>query len=151
VEELARRIQAASPELRPLFLGMFGAGNVAGITYQRVLESARMGLNLSRRSDVYLYSSNRMAHLVGNGILTFIDRATGFGELFGEDELAFYGTEAELFDKLRLYQNDDAERRRVAERGWRKYHRIFGCEVVAKYLIDAVEGKVDPARFDWAA
>jgi hypothetical protein len=149
VEELGRRLVTNLPELRFRFLGLADQPLATGVQYQTVLESAKMGLNLSRRNDVYLYSSDRMAHLVGNGLLTFIDRASGFGDLFTEQELAFYGSEEELFDKMRFFKVNDSERRRVAENGWRKYYKLFSCEIVARYLIDAVFGRVQPALHGW--
>ena len=149
VEELGRRLVDQLPDVRFRFLGLAGRSNAAGIEYQRALESAKMGLNLSRRGDVFLYSSDRMAHLVGNGLLTLIDRATGFGDIFTEDELAFYSSEEELISKVRFFKENDDARRRVAESGWRKYHRIFGCEVIAKYLIDTLFGKRAPAKHGW--
>lgn len=149
VEELGRRLTAFLPDVRFRFLGLAGQSLAAGIQYQTALESAKMGLNLSRRNDVYLYSSDRMAHLVGNGLLTFVDRASGFADLFGEDELAFYGSEDELFDKVRFFKERDVERRRVAENGWRRCYRLFSCEVVARYLVDAVFERAEPALHGW--
>ena len=35
-----------------------------------------MGLNLSRGLPTKYYSSNRIASLIGNGLLTFIDKKT---------------------------------------------------------------------------
>ena len=35
-----------------------------------------MGLNLSRGEPVKHYSSDRLAQLIGNGLLTFIDEKT---------------------------------------------------------------------------
>lgn len=149
VEQLMRYILRAVPDLKPGFYGMFGESHVTGGAYQRVLESARIGLNLSRRNDYYLYSSDRLAHMAGNGLLVFIDRATGYGELFAEDELVFYSSVDELIDKIRFFKANDAERRRIAERGAVRYHALFNERIIAEYIVAALFGDFDPARYPW--
>ena len=42
------------------------------------LSNSSMGLNLSRGKPIKYYSSDRIAQLVGNGLLTFIDRKNKF-------------------------------------------------------------------------
>lgn len=150
VNALLDRIERDVPGIVMRYQGLKGRPFTAGGAYQDALESVRMGLNLSRRSDHYLYSSNRMAHLMGNGILTFIDRGTGFGDLFVEDELVMYSSEDELIDRIRFFHAHDEARRRVAAAGWRRYYALFDSARVAGYLIDTLAGLVDPRSFSWA-
>ena len=49
-----------------------------------------MGLNLSRTNSVKYYSSNRISSLIGNGLMTFIDRRTQLSDFFDDDEVVFY-------------------------------------------------------------
>ena len=60
--------------LHPTFRGCLGQPPLTGAAYIELLSQTRMGLNLSRRNDVYLYSSDRLAQLLGNGLLTFCPR-----------------------------------------------------------------------------
>ena len=46
-----------------------------------------MGLNLSRTNSVKYYSSNRISSLIGNGLMTFIDRRTQLSDFFDDDAL----------------------------------------------------------------
>ena len=48
-----------------------------------------MGLNLSRGKPIKYYSSDRIAQLVGNGLLTFIDEKTFLNDFFSEKKLFF--------------------------------------------------------------
>ena len=41
-----------------------------------------MGLNLSRGAPTKYYSSNRIASILGNGLLTFIDKKTQLNDFF---------------------------------------------------------------------
>lgn len=82
-------------------------------------------LNLSLSNHDYLYSSDRMAHAMGNGCLTYIDRHTGFGGLFGEDEAGFFSSAEEVIEQIERFRKFPAERAKTAERGWRHYHALF--------------------------
>ena len=78
--------------------------SLVGAEYQRVFSNTAMGLNINRSNHDYLYSSDRMAHLMGNGALALMDERTGFGDLFGKDEIAFYKDEDELYKKIDYYR-----------------------------------------------
>jgi hypothetical protein len=149
VEELGALIRQRIPELRTEFPGMFGTPPIVGGTFQRALEASRMGLNISKRNDVYLYSSNRIAHLMGNGVLTFIDRATGYAELLGEDAAVFHSEVEELIDKLRHFHGDDASRRTVARRGAERYRALFNERIVARYIADVLFDRLESVSYEW--
>ncbi len=133
-QEIARAARDAVPQGKFELYGMEGRNSAFGARYFEVLARAKMGLNLSRRNDCYLYSSDRMATYMGCGLLTFVDRATSFGELFADDELAFYDSRDDLADRIRYYLAHDDERRRVAERGWRKSHAELNERLVTRYI-----------------
>lgn len=142
--ELKRRLPDAALDLRGL-----DQSPVRGQRYFDAIARARMGLNFSRFSDHYLYSSDRMSHYVGSGLLTLIDRATGFGELFGEDELAFYGDRDELVAKIEHYRQNDGARRAVAEAGWRRGHQLFEVTRIARYIAETVFETGASERYEW--
>ncbi|KJS35831.1 MAG: hypothetical protein VR70_14995 [Rhodospirillaceae bacterium BRH_c57] len=147
--EIAERLMAALPHLRGDFPGCLGAPLKVGAPYEAALASSAMGLNISRRNDTTWYSSDRMAHLVGSGQLTFIDRAAGFDALFDDSELGFYSTEDELVAKLDHFLADDDARKRVAEAGWAAYRRLFDTTRIAAYMVDVILGDLDPQQHRW--
>ena len=61
-----------------------------------------MGLNLSRGLPTKYYSSNRIASLIGNGLMTFIDKRTNLNEIFNSKEVVFYGSIDDLSSKIRF-------------------------------------------------
>ena len=67
-KEVLATIEARVPGIRILSPGARGEPNIAGAKYQRALELAAVGLNLSRRNDIYLYTSDRLAQMAGNGL-----------------------------------------------------------------------------------
>ena len=46
-----------------------------------------MGFNLSRGLPTKYYTSNRIASLMGNGLLTFIDKKTQLDDMFNDNEV----------------------------------------------------------------
>jgi hypothetical protein len=149
VTSFCRELRSSLPELACYFPGLDGEPRLGGASYHAALSVSRMGLSLSRRSDNYLYSSDRMAHLMGNGVLTLIDRRTGFGDVFNEDEAAFYDSLDALQSTLRRFRADEDARRAVAEAGWEKAHRIFDSRVIARYLIELTFGLPLSGDYGW--
>jgi hypothetical protein len=146
---LAQKIKAQIPDLRTDFPGVLGSAAKYGPAYDDALASTSMALNLSRRNDSYLYSSDRIAQVMGCGLLTFIDRATGLGLFFSDDEVAFYSDEDELIDKIRFYKEDDQERQKIAYAGWLKYRNKFSSTRVASFIVSVAYGQTDPTESYW--
>ena len=146
---LVAEIAAALPALKMSTPGVDGAPQLAGAKYQRALESAAIGLNVSKRNDIFLYSSDRLAQLAGNGLAVEIDRATGYEGLIAEDEFVYFSTLDELIDKLERLAADSPYRRRVAAAGRARYHDLFNERAVAAYIVDVAFGRFDPRTVPW--
>jgi hypothetical protein len=112
-------------------------------------ETAAIGLNLSRRDDVFLYSSDRFAQMVGNGVAVLVERATGYDTLFGEDELAFFSSIEELIDQVRRLTSDPAAWQKLAKAGRERYHALFNEQIVARYVVDVASGTLDISAYPW--
>ena len=134
--EVVQRIQQKVPQVKLFAAGMTPDSTFSGAVYQRAFEQAGMGLNLSRRNDIFLYSSDRMAHIMGNGQLCLMDRRTGYDRLFEEDEIAFYSTPEELYALIWEFKKYPARRQKVARKGTEKYRSLFNERVVARYMTD---------------
>ena len=44
--------------------------------FYQTINQSKMGLNLSRTNSVKYYTSNRISSLIGNGLMTFVDKKT---------------------------------------------------------------------------
>lgn len=149
MDELLRRLLSLTPGLRPLLAGVHGQPHLAGAPYQAALEQAAMGLNLSRRNDDLLYSSDRLAHMIGNGQAILIDRATGYDRLFGADEMGFFSTLEELAATCRRLAADPPARMALAAAGRARYHLLFNANCVARYIVDVAFDSHNPGRYAW--
>ena len=68
------------------FYGFKNKEPIWGDNFYIALTNSKMGLNLSRGLPTKYYSSNRIASLMGNGLLTFIDLKTKFNDIFKQDD-----------------------------------------------------------------
>lgn len=143
--EMAEFVQAQAGDCRLLWRGVFAEPAVFGRAYFDLLAQAKMGLNFSRPNDVRWYASDRLSHIVGNGLLCLTARATDFGELFSDNEMVFYDSLPDLVDKIRYYAGDDAQRQAIARAGWQKAHAVFSADKITAYMLDVVlTGQINP-------
>ena len=120
--------------------GMFGRQPVWGDEFLKKLSNSRMALNLSRGKPVKYYSSDRLAQLMGNGLLTFMDKKTKYYDFFDSNEMIFYDNIDDLSEKIMKYSKDDNLWRKIARNGHNKYHKFFNSTLVAKFIVDRTLG-----------
>ena len=123
------------------FYGFNNKEPIWGNKFYETLINSKMGLNLSRGKATKYYSSNRIASLMGNGLLTFIDKKTQLNDFFKNDELIFYNDLNDLVDKLIFYKKNDKLRKKIAYNGRKKYFKLFNEIKTTKYIIDTSIGK----------
>ena len=95
-----------------------------------------MALNLSQGKSIKYYSSDRIAQLIGNGILTFVDKKTKLNKFFTSNEVVFYSSSTDLSKKINFYNNNPKLRNRIAKNGKNKYMKYFNSTKVAEFIID---------------
>ena len=149
VDALVTRIQQEIPGIRCKLGMVLNNPFLQGYPYQSALSQSAIGINISRRSDAFLYSSDRLAHMVGNGIATLIDRRTGYDQLFAEDALVFYNDISEMIGHVRALIADPARRAAIAAKGRARYHQLFNEQIIARYVVDAAFGTVRPEDYEW--
>ena len=108
-----------------------------------------MALNLSQGKPLKFYSSDRIAQLIGNGILTFVDIRTKLNKIFNNDEVIFYKNINDLNKKILKYKNNDSLRNKVAMKGMHKYHKHMNSEIVANYIIQRTLNLKSKKQFIW--
>ena len=123
------------------FYGFANKQPIWGDDFNNALINSKMALNLSRGKPTKYYSSNRIASVVGNGLLTFIDKKVQMSDFFNNKEMIFYDNINDLSDKIRFYSTNDKLRKKLAENGKKKYFKLFNETRVTKYIIDTSLGK----------
>ena len=95
-----------------------------------------MALNLSRGNPTKHYSSNRIASLMGNGLMVFIDKKVEMNNFFDSNEIVSYNDIDDLANKIKFYKKNDKKRVKIAKKGKEKYFKLFNETKISKFIID---------------
>lgn len=95
----------------------------------------------------YLYSSDRIAQTLGQGVTTLTIRKSGLSDLY-EDGVVEYGDRQELIEKMVWLYTNDLERRRIGAIGHRIAHERTSATRVAEYILGVSLGEGD-ASVPW--
>ena len=147
---VARLHEALRGQVRFDSFGMHGHAAAWGTAYESVLASSKMALNLNRFEGWSLYSSDRIAHLMGNGLLTFLSSEGGFERFFSEKEAVYFRDVEDLAKKVIAFHKDDALRRSVAAAGRSSYFRLFSGARVLKFIAETTLGLPLSEPYEWA-
>ena len=156
--DLALGVQGALPELKTCYRGFNGQLGIRGTEYLTALQNSAMALNLNRLvvdgmestpGNRYLYSSDRLAHIMGSGVLAFTSDQFGLQDLYKDDEMVFFSDKNDLIDKVRFYKNNIAARQKIAKNGWQTAHRDFNEVIVMKYVLERLFDKPLSQDYAW--
>jgi len=123
------------------FYGFENKEPIWGNNFYKALINSKMGLNLSRGLPTKYYSSNRIASLMGNGLLTFIHEKTQMTHFFNKNEIITYDSIEDLAEKITFYKKHDKLRKNIASNGRKKYFKLFNELRITKYILDKSFGK----------
>ena len=113
------------------------------------LQKTKMALNLSQGKPTKYYSSDRIAQLIGNGILTFVDVRTKLNKFFSNNEVIFYKSLEDLSKKIKFYNSNQKIRIKIAKNGKKKYHKHFNSTKVASFIIDKTMNFKTIKKYFW--
>ena len=123
------------------FYGFGKQEPVWGNEFYKSLLNSKMALNLSRGNPTKHYSSNRIASLMGNGLMVFIDKKVEMSNFFNSNEIVSYNSIDDLAAKIQYYKKNDKLRIKIAKKGKEKYFKLFNETRITKYIIDKSLGK----------
>jgi glycosyltransferase involved in cell wall biosynthesis len=135
-----------------LTFDVYGMNNVQPIwadQFINKISNSYMGINLSRGKPIKYYSSDRIAQIVGNGLLTFIDKKTYLSDFFSNDEMIFYKDIDDLVNKLEKFKKDKKTGKKIAKKGRDKYFRYFNSNIVSDYIISKTFDVKSKYKFIW--
>jgi hypothetical protein len=117
--------------------------------YFKELSKCKTALNLSRGIPSKYASSNRVASLIANGIMTFIDKRTKYQDFFDENEMGFYTSPEDLINQLEKLNGDINKINKISKRGKAKYFSIFDNSIVSDYIISKTFNKTSKYKHVW--
>ena len=131
---------------------IYGMNNIQpiwGDKFINAISNSRMGINLSRGEPIKYYSSDRIVQLMGNGLLTFIDKKTRYNDFFSKNEMIFYDDLDDLGYKLNKYKKDNKIAKKIALNGRSAYIKKFNSTIVADFILSKTLGYTSKYKFDW--
>ncbi len=132
LDKLVKKI----PNIKYDFYGFSNKQPIWGNDFNNSLINSKMGLNLSRGKPTKYYSSNRIASIMGNGLLTFVDKKVQMSDFFNKNEIIFYSNINDLSDKIKFYSRNEKLRKKISKNGKNKYFKLFNESKISKYFID---------------
>ena len=129
--------------------GMNKIQPVWGNDFLDAISKSKMGLNLSRGKAAKYYSSDRIAQLLGNGLLTFIDEQTQFRDLVGKNSIVYYSNFDDLSYKINKYKKDIKIAKKIAKNGRDIYHKYFNSTIVSDYMLSKLFDYKSKFKFIW--
>jgi len=129
--------------------GMNKIQPVWGNDFLDAISKSKMGLNLSRGKAAKYYSSDRIAQLLGNGLLTFIDEQTQFSDLVGKNSIVYYSNFDDLSYKINKYKKDIKIAKKIAKNGRDIYHKHFNSTIVGDYMLSKLFDYKSKFKFIW--
>ena len=129
--------------------GMNKIQPVWGNDFLDAISKSKMGLNLSRGKAAKYYSSDRIAQLLGNGLLTFIDERTLFSDLIGKNSIVHYSNFDDLSYKINKYKKDTKIAKKIAKNGRDIYLKHFNSTIVGDYMLSKLFDYKSKFKFIW--
>jgi len=117
--------------------------------YFRELSKCKTALNLSRGNPMKYHTSNRIASLVANGIMTFIDKKTRYQDFFSNDEMGFYKDSDDLLNQLEKLNGNINKINKISKNGKKKYFSIFNNIIVTDYIISKIFDSKNKFKYVW--
>ena len=138
-----------NPHIKFDLYGLDGKQPIWSDDYKLALIRSKMALNLSQGKASKYYSSDRIAQLIGNGILTFIDKKTKLNKLFKNNEVVFYNSLKDLTKKINFYLDKKSLRDKIAKNGKVKYLKYLNSSKVSSYIIKKTMNFKNKEKYIW--
>ena len=129
-EKILEKLLMYENQIKFDFYGFNNKQPIWADKFKLELSKSKMGLNLSRGKPAKYYSSDRIAQLMGNGLLTFIDEKTCYSDFFNNKEIVTYKNTNDLIEKILKYKKDDNLRKMIKKNGKKKYFKIFNSTLL---------------------
>jgi Glycosyl transferases group 1 len=147
--------------LRVFSIGVHGGKQTFGQTYFNLITNAKIGLNLSLKATIPIdgitpqelmqcYSSDRIAHYGGNGLLVMTPKEFGFDEIMedGREFLSFTNPQ-DAREKVEWLIANPKERMAIARAGHEAFHTRFSSQKVAEFIVAKAFEKAIPSDLCW--
>ena len=146
IDERVKFLEALKLKIKDIKYDFYGIGKqepIWGNNFYISLLNSKMALNLSRGKPTKYYSSNRIASLMGNGLLVFIDEKVCMNDFFNKNEIVQYSNIEDLSEKIKFFSKNDKIRKQIAKNGKNKYFKLFNEKRITNHILKISLGKTN--------
>ena len=110
---------------------------------------SKTALNLSRGGPSKYSSSNRIATIMGNGVLPFIHEKVMYQDFFDNDEIITYKNPSDLISIL--FKNISNEKNLIkrSKNAKKRYFEIFSNTIIADFIIYKIFETKKKYKYIW--
>ncbi len=119
-------------------LGLYNEEPKWNYEFNKELMTSKTALNLSRGGPSKYASSNRIATLMGNGMLIFIDEKTKFQDFFTNGEIITYKNEKDLINKFISIKDNKIEIVKKSKLAKKNYFKYFENVIVSDFIVSTI-------------
>lgn len=152
-EEQLAQIKAELPEGFRFHVGggAFNTRRLWSLEFLETLANAAMSPSLTPDDTApvpFLYSSDRVAQLLGQGVVALTPASARQSTLYDDGVVEFTSRFACAAVMADLW-DDDAKRRQIGETGWRIAHSRTNSTRISRYICEAVFGETFSEPYEW--
>ena len=111
---------------------------------------SKFALNLSRGGPTKYCSSNRIATIMGNGIIPLIDQKVKYQDFFDNDEIITYKNINDLISKLLSIKDNNKLLIKKSKLAKKNYFEHFENTIVADFIISMIFNKKNKFKYIWS-
>ncbi len=131
-------------------LGLFNEEPKWNYDFINELMICKTALNLSRGGPNKYASSNRIASLMGNGVLSFIHSKVCYQDFFDNDEIEIYNDHEDLINKLIRIIHKPKELKLRSIKSKKSYFNYFQNNIVADFMVNKIFDTKKKYKYVWS-
>tara|TARA_A100001015_G_scaffold85589_1_gene95132 strand:- start:3907 stop:6000 length:2094 start_codon:yes stop_codon:yes gene_type:complete len=131
-------------------LGLYNEEPKWNYDFTKELMICKTALNLSRGGPNKYASSNRIASLMGNGVLPFIHTKVKYQDFFDDDEIVIYNDHKDLINKLIQIIEKPRELKKRSIKSKKSYFNYFQNNIIADFMLNRIFGMKKKYKYVWS-
>ena len=143
-------LNGSTNDLKYNIIGLYNEQPKWNHSFNAQLMLSKTALNLSRGGPNKYASSNRIATIMGNGLLPFIHEDVMYQNFFDNDEIITYKNSNDLIEKLILIKDNKKSLIKRSKNAKKSYFDIFENTIVADFITHKVFGNKKKYKYVWA-
>ena len=117
------------------FPGFNNEQPIWGRNFYKALFNSKIAINYSRGKFKNLYSSDRIASLIGNGCFVLNEKQNFFYKKFNNRELVNFKNKRDLAHKIKYFLQNEKLIKTIAKNCYYNYHYLYSSKKIVKKII----------------